>query len=64
MTGLLRIEARRNPAPLVLPLLAALLAITPLAHELTPVALWLDRSADVESSLQLIGPFAAGLVAR
>jgi hypothetical protein len=63
MTGLLRIEARRNPAPLVLPLLAALLAITPLAHDLTPVALWLDRSVDVESSLQLIGPFAAGAAA-
>ena len=63
MTGVLRIEVRRNPAPLLLPLLAALLAITPLAHDLTPVALWLDRSVDVESSLQLIGPFAAGAAA-
>jgi hypothetical protein len=60
MTGLLRIEARRNPAPLVLPLLALLLAITPLARDLTPVGLWLDRSVDVEGSVQLIGPFAAG----
>jgi hypothetical protein len=59
MIGLLRIEARHNPAPLVLPLLALLLWITPLAQDLTPVGLWLDRSVDVEGSVQLIGPFAA-----
>jgi hypothetical protein len=63
MIRLLRIEARHNPAPLVLPLLAILLGITPLAQDLTPVALWLDRSADVEGSIQLIGPFAAGAAA-
>ena len=63
MIGLLRIEARRNPAPIVLPLLALLLWITPLARDLTPVALWLDRSSDVEGSIQLIGPFAAGAAA-
>jgi hypothetical protein len=63
MTRLLRIEARHNPAPLVLPLLAVLLGITPLARDLTPVALWLDRSVDVEGSIQIIGPFAAGVAA-
>ena len=62
--GLLRIEARHNPAPLVLPLLVKLLLwITPLAQDLTPVALWLDRSVDVEGSIQLIGPFAAAAAA-
>jgi hypothetical protein len=63
MIGMLRIEARRNPTPLVLPLLALLLLITPLAQNLTPVALWLDRSVDVEGSIQLIGPFAAAAAA-
>lgn len=63
MTGLLRIEARRNPAPLVLPLLALLLWITPLGQDLSPVALWLDRSVDVEGSIQLVGPFAAAVAA-
>lgn len=63
MIRLLRVEARRNPTPLVLPLLALLLWITPLAQDLHPVALWLDRSVDVEGSVQLIGPFAAGTAA-
>jgi hypothetical protein len=63
MIRLLRIEARHNPAPLVLPLLGMLLWITPLAQDLTPVALWLDRSVDVEGSIQLIGPFAAAAAA-
>jgi hypothetical protein len=63
MIRLLRIEARRGPTPLILPLLAVLLGITPLARNLTPVALWLDRSVDVEGSVQMIGPFAAGAAA-
>jgi len=63
MIRLLRIEARRNPAPLVLPLLAVMLWLTPLAQDLSPVALWLDRSIDVESSIQFIGPLAAAAAA-
>ena len=63
MIRLLRIEARRNPAPLVLPLLAVMLWLTPLAQDLSPVALWLDRSIDVESSIQFIGPLAAAVAA-
>ena len=63
MTGLLRIEARRNPAPLVLPLLALLLWLTPLAQNTRPVALWLDRSVDVGASVELLGPFAAAAAA-
>jgi hypothetical protein len=63
MTGLLRIEARHNPTPLVLPLLALMLWLTPIAQDLTPVALWLDRSVDVESTLHLLGPFAAAAAA-
>jgi hypothetical protein len=63
MIRLLRIEVRHNPTPLILPLLALLLFLTPLAQNLTPVALWLDRSVDVEGSIQFIGPFAAGAAA-
>jgi len=63
MTGLLRIEARRNPAPLVLPLLMLLLWLTPLAQNTRPVALWLDRSVDVGASVELLGPFAAAAAA-
>ena len=63
MIRLLRIEAHRGPTPFVLPLLAVLLAISPLAGDLTPVALWLDRSVDVEGSVQITGPFAAGVAA-
>ena len=63
MTGLLRIEARRNPAPLVLPLLVLLLWLTPLAQNTRPVALWLDRSVDVGASVELLGPFAAAAAA-
>jgi hypothetical protein len=63
MIRLLRIEARHNPAPLVLPLLALLLWLTPLAQNLRPVGLWLDRSVDVESTLNLLGPFAAAVAA-
>ncbi|MBV9381042.1 MAG: hypothetical protein JO242_10270 [Streptosporangiaceae bacterium] len=59
----MRLEARHDATPRLLPLLAVLLGITPLAHDLTPVALWLDRSADVEGSVQLAGPFAAGAAA-
>ena len=63
MTGLLRIEARRNPAPLVLPLLAFLVLLPLLAQNLSPVALWLERSVDVERSIQIAGPFAAAAAA-
>ena len=63
MIRLMRIEVRHDATPLLLPLLAVLLGITPLAHDLTPVALWLDRSADVEGSVQLAGPLAAGAAA-
>jgi len=63
MIRMLRVEARHNRAPFVLPLMAVLLGITPLARDLTPVALWLDRSVDVAGSIQLIGPFTAGTAA-
>lgn len=63
MIRLLRIEARHSATPWMLPLLAVLLGITPLARNLTPVALWLDRSVDVAGGVQLVGPFAAGTAA-
>ncbi|HVV20712.1 MAG TPA: hypothetical protein VHF06_14860 [Pseudonocardiaceae bacterium] len=63
MTGLLRIEARRNTFLVLLPVLALLTALSPLVRNLTPVALWSYRSTLVEGQVQVIGPFAAGVAA-
>ncbi|HEY4028119.1 MAG TPA: hypothetical protein VGO86_16950 [Candidatus Dormibacteraeota bacterium] len=61
--ALLRIEVRRSPALWLLVLMPAILALSPIAQHLTPVALWTDRSTDLQSSLQGLGPFVAGLAA-
>ena len=61
--GLLRIEARRTALLPVLPFSALLLAISPIARHLAPVALWPDRSTDVQGAVQAIGPFVAGVAA-
>jgi hypothetical protein len=63
MNGLLRIEARRNALPPLLPLLALVLWLTPIGQHLQPVALWPDRSTDIQSSIQLTGPFTAAAAA-
>jgi hypothetical protein len=62
---LLRIELRRNSAWILLPLLAALLLIaSPYGRVLrAPVVLWSSRSVAMQGSLQVIGPFAAGIAA-
>ena len=63
MIGLLRLELRRNAMPLLVPALAILLALSPIARNLTPVALWPDRSSDLQSSIQVFAPFACGVAA-
>jgi hypothetical protein len=63
MTGLLRLELRRNVMPLLLPALVILLVLSPIARNLTPVALWPDRSTDLQSTIQVFGPFACGAAA-
>ncbi len=60
---LLRIELRRNALLPLLPLMALLLWQSPIGRHLQPVALWTDRSSDLQSALQALGPFAAGAAA-
>jgi hypothetical protein len=40
-----------------------LLCLTPIMRHLRPVALWPDRSADLQSTVQLMGPFTAAAAA-
>src|SRR5581483_7201380 len=63
MSRLLRIEARRSPLPALFPLCLVLLYLTPIAQHLEPVALWTDRSTDLQSAVQMIGPFTAATAA-
>lgn len=59
MTRLLRIELRRNAA-LVLPVIAALWLVWPIGPNLIPIALWSDRSTNIQNTVIALGPFAAG----
>jgi hypothetical protein len=63
MTGLLRIEIRRNALLPLLPVMAVLLWLSPIGRHLQPVALWTDRSTDLQSAIQFIGPFTAAVAA-
>lgn len=63
MTRLLRIEARRNTLLPLLPLCVVLLYLTPLAQHLEPVALWTDRSTDLQSAVLTFAPFTAATAA-
>jgi hypothetical protein len=63
MTGLLRTEIRRGALLPLLPVMAALLWLSPIAQHLRPVALWTDRSTDLQSAIQVIGPFTAAVAA-
>lgn len=63
MRRLLRIEARRNALLPLFPVMAFLLWLTPIAQHLEPVGLWPDRSTDLQSSIQGIGPFTASAAA-
>jgi len=47
----------------MIPAMAGLLLLSPIARHLTPVALWTSRSNDVQSTVQAIGPFVAGTAA-
>jgi hypothetical protein len=60
---LLAIEARRSAMLPMIPVLSGLLLLSPIARHLTPVALWVSRSNDVQSTVQAIGPFVAGVAA-
>ncbi len=63
MNRLLRLEARRSALLPLLPVLVLLLWLSPIAQHLTPTALWPDRSADLQSTIQMLGPFVAGAAA-
>ena len=62
---LLRLELRRNATWILVPLLGVLLWMaTPYGRVLkAPVVLWSSRSLAMQGSLQVIGPFAAGIAA-
>lgn len=63
MIRLLRVEVRRNTLVPLLPVMAAVLCLTPIADNLRPVALWTDRSSDLQGAIQAIGPFTAAAAA-
>jgi hypothetical protein len=63
MTSVLRLEARRNVTPLLLPVLAVLLWFSPYGRSLGDLALWPRRSGTLQESLLSIGPFMAGVAA-
>jgi hypothetical protein len=48
-----------NPTVLLAPVIIVVILLTPLAGHFTPVAIWYDRSYDVQSLIGLIGPFVA-----
>jgi hypothetical protein len=63
MIRLVRIELRRNTAVMLLPVVALLWLASPIARHLAPIALWTDRSTDIQSGALAVGPFAAGVAA-
>jgi hypothetical protein len=63
MIRLVRTEVRRGTLLPLLPVMAALLWLTPIAQHLQPVALWTDRSTDLQSAIQIVGPFTAAVAA-
>jgi hypothetical protein len=62
MTRLLRIELRRNTS-FVLPVIAVVWLIWPIGPYLIPIALWSDRSTNIQGAVYALGPFAAGAAA-
>lgn len=66
MTRLWGIELRRNALPVLpvfMPIMVLVLWLSPISRNLTPVALWPDRSTDLQSAVQGLGPFVAGAAA-
>lgn len=61
MTRLLRIELRRNTSFVLLPVVALLWLVSPIARHLEPIALWPDRSVDIQSTALALCPFTAGI---
>ncbi len=60
---LLRLELRRSTLLPLLPLLAALLAVTELRNDLSHPPLWPVRSADLQVQVELTGAIVAGVAA-
>lgn len=50
-----------NPTVLLAPIVIAIILLTPLAGHFNPVAIWNDRSYDVQSLLTFLGPFVAAV---
>ncbi len=63
MIRLLRIELRRNAALAMVPVYAALWLASPIARHLAPIALWPDRSTDIQSTVFALCPVTAGVAA-
>ncbi|MER6817552.1 hypothetical protein ABT299_50590 [Spirillospora sp. NPDC000708] len=63
MIRLLRLELRRNIMPLLLPVVAVLLWISPYGRSLAGIAVWTRRGAVLQDALQGFGPVAAGAAA-
>ncbi|MBO2445688.1 hypothetical protein J4573_01155 [Actinomadura barringtoniae] len=61
--SVLRLEARRNITPLLLPVLALLLWFSPYGRSLGDPALWVRRSSALLESMAGIAPFMAGVAA-
>ncbi len=62
-TAMLRIELRRNTVLLLLPAMAVLFWFSPTQRHLSALALWPDRSIDMQTALQGVGPLFAGAAA-
>jgi len=62
-TTLLRIELRRNAVLLLLPVMALLVWFSPVRVHLGTLALWPERSIDLQSALQGAAPLFTGVAA-
>lgn len=57
----LRTQLLHNPTVLLAPVIIVAIVLTPLAGNFNPVAVWNDRSGDVQSLLTILGPFVAAV---
>lgn len=58
-----RLETRRSPALIALPVLVAVALLAALRSLLPGISSWLNASTSIVASVQLLGPLAAGLAA-
>lgn len=63
MSSVLRLEARRNITPLLLPVLALLVWFSPYGRSLGDLALWTRRNNALLESMLGVAPFMAGVAA-